>query len=167
VGSYTIGKERVFLRVAEHFGWKVCVSAAKYKIIKCCDFPDFEQRFTMDPTETPLHVIPINNLAKPKLLKYLEDHPQYTSVVGVRPTGWTFEENPTATEVPVAPKLDGKVMSISAPYSEHSSFDELRAFVVSTRPVMIISTVPASKEVKEEMNGYFADWMGFTTAQSF
>ena len=161
VGSYTIGKERVFIKLAEHFGWKICVSKAKADIIKCCDFPAFEQ-FTTNLEESQLHVVPIGSLSWPKLLAYLENHPRYTAIVGIRPTGWTFEEGAKDEFAGPQPRA-GKVTSLAVPYSEHSSFIELRDFVKATRPVMIVSTVGASKQLRDDMNKHFAEWLGFSS----
>lgn len=34
-GTYTIGKERVFMEVAKHFGKKMCVSKEKLRVLSC------------------------------------------------------------------------------------------------------------------------------------
>ena len=34
-GTYTIGKERVFMEVAKHFGKKMCVSKEKFRVLSC------------------------------------------------------------------------------------------------------------------------------------
>ena len=46
------------------------------------------------------------------------------------------------------------------PYSEHSSFDEMRAFVHALRPRSIVPTVNVgSPTARTEMQGHFEDWL--------
>jgi len=46
------------------------------------------------------------------------------------------------------------------PYSEHSSFEELRAFVHQLRPERVVPTVGAGAPAfRSEMQQHFADWL--------
>ncbi|KUF92762.1 hypothetical protein AM588_10007682 [Phytophthora nicotianae] len=56
-GSYTIGKERLFMEIARKFQKKVCVSKAKLKIIETFGWPSEEiQLLTTEPAATKYDV---------------------------------------------------------------------------------------------------------------
>ncbi|VDP02811.1 unnamed protein product [Soboliphyme baturini] len=57
VGTYTIGKEKVFRAIAEEFDWKICVDATKLKVLHCLEDNALNARLTMNKSETPLHLI--------------------------------------------------------------------------------------------------------------
>jgi DNA cross-link repair 1A protein len=61
-GCYTIGKERIFIAIAELLDIKICVTREKMKIIECLDNEKLIKRVTLDPKETFLHVLPIGQL---------------------------------------------------------------------------------------------------------
>lgn len=75
------------------------------------------------------------------LRMYLAKNPAFTHIVGFRPTGWTHK--PTTSLNLLTPKTAGRVtiygdhphenvalLGIGVPYSEHSSFTELRRFAL-------------------------------------
>ena len=52
-GAYTIGKERLVMRLMETLGVSVYVDPAKMKILSCLDLPpSILAKFTTDPTST-------------------------------------------------------------------------------------------------------------------
>ncbi|CAG8526245.1 5514_t:CDS:2 [Diversispora eburnea] len=95
-----------------------------------------------------------------------------------RPTGWTFnpsaeskvsshnttkeilEKTPLYTVDEISPNYNTKNLQIfGVPYSEHSSFRELAAFVMSLNVKQIISTVPeGSEKGRIEMEGWLNRW---------
>jgi DNA cross-link repair 1A protein len=57
-GSYTIGKERLFLHVAQALRSKVYVAAAKRSIMACLDLtPEQAQLLTTNHLEANIHVV--------------------------------------------------------------------------------------------------------------
>jgi DNA cross-link repair 1A protein len=57
-GSYTIGKERLFLHVAQALRSKVYVAAAKRGIMACLDLPPEQaQLLTTNHLEANIHVV--------------------------------------------------------------------------------------------------------------
>jgi hypothetical protein len=170
IGTYTIGKERVLLQVAKVVGCKVCVSKQKYAVMLYVFLAlllshDMERRydilarlnldmsvFTTDPSVTPVHAVPMGVCSFQGLLcphcrrsGIVSAHSlcagvermgalrAYDRVVAFTPTGWS--------QTRVSRRTRDRITVISVPYSEHSSFDELRDCVQVWAPKHIIPTV--------------------------
>ncbi|KAK3861703.1 hypothetical protein Pcinc_032362 [Petrolisthes cinctipes] len=142
VGSYTIGKERVFKAIAAALDCLVWVSGDKRRILNCLNDAEIKERITCDKKKARVHVLPMAHLTPKKLMTYTSDlQPLYSVVVAIKPTGWEHSsDTPTALDATI-PKQFGNVYIYGMPYSEHSSFTELRRFVQFTRPKRIIPTV--------------------------
>ncbi|XP_062098103.1 uncharacterized protein LOC133803971 isoform X2 [Humulus lupulus] len=142
IGSYTIGKERLFLEVARVLRKKIYIPAAKLRILKCLGLPKEDmQWFTQNEKESQIHVVPMWTIASFKRLKYVAN--QYTGrfslIVAFSPTGWTFGKGKKKS--PGRKWQQGTTIRYEVPYSEHSSFSELREFVKIVSPVNIIPSV--------------------------
>ena len=79
-GSYTIGKERIFIAIAEALNIKIFVTRDKMRVIECLENEKLKNMVTLNSNETNLHVLPMGKLnikvqlVKPKLFihfKYL------------------------------------------------------------------------------------------------
>jgi len=86
---------------------------------------------------------------------------RFKTVVGVRPTGWTFAGGATgrggwgggarggakgegvSRALGVTREEKGPLVLYGVPYSEHSSFPEMRAMVELLRPGRVVPTVNA------------------------
>ena len=64
------------------------------------------------------------------ILRYYKN--RYDTIVAFKPTGWTFEAAKKHARAWRTQR--GAMIQYSVPYSEHSSFDELRAFVKFLKP---------------------------------
>lgn len=72
IGSYTIGKERLFIEVAHVLRKKVYVNAAKLRILECLGLLEEDmQWFTSNENESHIHVVPMWTLASFKRLKHI------------------------------------------------------------------------------------------------
>lgn len=72
IGSYTIGKERLFLEVARALRKKVYVNAAKLRLLQCLELKDEDLSwFTSNEYESQIHVVPMWTLASIKRLKQI------------------------------------------------------------------------------------------------
>ncbi|XP_063435475.1 DNA cross-link repair 1A protein-like isoform X2 [Mytilus trossulus] len=159
-GSYTIGKERIFTAIARRFDCKICVQRDKYKVLECLEDPDLTARLTLDGNETFLHVLPMKKLN----LQGLHEHrsklrTEYNNVVAIEPTGWTYNDKMVSLDQ-IKPKGNKEIQIYGLPYSEHSSYLELKRFVQYIRPDQILPTVnngnPASRRMMESL---FESWM--------
>ncbi|XP_059644154.1 uncharacterized protein LOC132285934 [Cornus florida] len=142
IGSYTIGKERLFLEVARVLRKKVYVTAAKMRLLECLGLPKEDMQWlTLNEQESHIHVVPMWTLASFKRLKHVSN--QYSSrfslIVAFSPTGWTFGKGKKKS--PGRRCQQGTIIRYEVPYSEHSSFTELREFVKLISPVNIIPSV--------------------------
>ncbi|KAF1329787.1 DNA cross-link repair protein, partial [Globisporangium splendens] len=148
-GSYSIGKERLFMEVAAKYERKVCVSKAKLKFISTFGWLEDQMKLlTIEPSATNLHVVPMNDLKMEHLTGLLQKHRlRFREIVAFRPTGWTFSKSNTSASISTCrTDASGAIRIYGIPYSEHSSFAELTEFVQVMNPHVIIPTVNCCTE---------------------
>jgi DNA cross-link repair 1A protein len=142
IGSYTIGKERLFMEVARLLQKKIYVGAAKLQILKHLELPqEIMNWFTANEAESHIHVVPMWTLASFKRMKYLSNQyaGRFDLIVAFCPTGWAFGKGKKKT--PGKRWQQGSIIRYEVPYSEHSSFTELQEFVKFISPENIIPSV--------------------------
>lgn len=161
VGAYSIGKECVYLAISKALGVKIYMNASRRRILLAYDCPDYSDRLCTNGKDTLLHVLPMSSLRIENLKEYLKTYKeQFTSVLAFRPTGWTFSEKIGNDLELIKPVSNGNITTYGVPYSEHSSFTELRDFVQFLRPDKIIPTVNVGNAAnREKMQSYFRDWL--------
>ena len=95
-GSYTIGKEKIYMSVAEYLKKKVFVDSRRYQIISSFEWPkERMELFTTNKSDTNLWVVPLGSVNFKQMPDYLEEANKnkalfaapYGRVVGFRPTG--------------------------------------------------------------------------------
>lgn len=64
-GSYVIGKEKIWLALAEAFSLKVWTESSRSDAISCLGWDDLQVVLTDDPTKANLHVIPMGKISYP------------------------------------------------------------------------------------------------------
>ncbi|XP_057799391.1 uncharacterized protein LOC131015148 [Salvia miltiorrhiza] len=141
IGSYTIGKERVFVEVARALSKKIYVAAAKLRILECLGFAQEDmQWFTTNEQESHIHVVPMWSIANFKRLDHMSKHymGRFSLIVAFSPTGWSFGKGKKSTG---RRWQKGTIIRYEVPYSEHSSFTELKEFVKFVSPANIIPSV--------------------------
>ncbi|ELT87607.1 hypothetical protein CAPTEDRAFT_226585 [Capitella teleta] len=160
VGSYTIGKERIFLAIAEALSCKICITRDKQIVMECLDDPCVQRMLTREPSAV-VHVLPMNHLRYDTLLEYLNKlKPRFDSVLALQPTGWSHSSGGGGGLDAIRPKRSqGNITIYGVPYSEHSSFLEMKRFVQFIRPEKIIPTVNnGSAESRQKMEKIFHSW---------
>ncbi|KAF9198389.1 hypothetical protein BGZ49_000799 [Haplosporangium sp. Z 27] len=182
VGTYLIGKERVFMAIAKAIKSKVYVQHSKLQILSCLEDPELMEMLTSDQSEAQVHLMHMGSGMSPEnLQEYLESmSPAFTHLIAIRPTGWTFtggskrytsadnrsvdvdqvQTTPTPTTLNLKPSFTSSTVKIyPVPYSEHSSFNELAGFVRSLDIVKIIPTVGVGSENgRHTMSEWFRRW---------
>jgi len=165
-GAYTIGKEKIYLSVAEHLRMKVYVDSRRYRILSSLEWPKERMNiFTTDKSETSLWVVPLGSVNMKQMRDHLDEGNKnkvftapYGRVVGFRPTGWTYSAQDTKQRTLPGPKpvsnlisskTSGRYSIHGVPYSEHSSFPELVDCLKVLKPRKITPTVSVSKSEEQ------------------
>jgi len=170
VGSYTIGKERMFTALAEALDGKIWAATPKAKILKVLNDNVINARLTNTPAEACVHVLDMKAVKnRREMEQYLElvgsGGTKFNHVLTVTPTGWTHKKGASsdASLSSLAIQTYGRVSSLSVPYSEHSSFSELKRFIKFLRLKswrQIIPTVNVgSPRERERMGILFQEWV--------
>ncbi|XP_062859114.1 DNA cross-link repair 1A protein [Trichomycterus rosablanca] len=160
-GTYSVGKEKVFLAIGQVLGSKIYMSKEKYRTMCCLESQQICQSVTADIKEmkkAQVHVLPMMQLNFRNLRAYLNKlSGTYDQLVAFKPTGWTFTQSQAVQDI--QPQVEGNISIYGIPYSEHSSFLELKRFVQWLRPLKIIPTVNVgSWSSRKAMKDYFAQW---------
>lgn len=154
-GSYCIGKERVFLAVAEALNLKVWANKYKRGYFDCIKDPRLEAVLVDKQEEAKIHVLPLKCLWKRGMREYLEKNwEHFDAIVALRPSGWEYKRNKH-----MVPEVEGNIAIYPVPYSEHSSYTDLERFIRWLRPRRIIPTVNMGDPLKRgQMNHIFRRW---------
>ncbi|KAK4516155.1 Mitochondrial carrier protein ymc2 [Mucor velutinosus] len=176
VGTYTIGKERVFISIARMLKCKIYAPYKKKRILLCQEDDELKSMLTNNPSEAQVHVVPLRDIRADIMSNYLKEHQaHFTSLIGFKPTGWTFKSTSSQTsDMKLAPLSEiiippadrtvqiepyynrNDIKLYGVPYSEHSSFRELASFIASMNIYHIIPTVNLSQV--QAMSAYFDKW---------
>eukprot|EP00127_Corallochytrium_limacisporum_P002845 Clim_evm24s142 gene=Clim_evmTU24s142 len=144
---------------------------AKMRTLSLLQMPELLSRCSCDdPAGARVHVRPIFAAKSEFMHKLLREyrfrdpetgevHPRFTQIVAFRPTGWTFSQSKPLSMI--QPQINGNVRTYGVPYSEHSSYGELKAFIQFLRPHRIIPTVNVgSARSRALMEAEFRKWLG-------
>ncbi|XP_037730694.1 DNA cross-link repair 1A protein [Drosophila subpulchrella] len=138
-GSYVIGKEKIWLALANEFSLRVWTEPNRSMAAKCLQLPDLEAVLTDDPRKANLHVITMGKISYPSLVEYFSQfEDQFDMLLGIRPSGWEKNSKPSYGK---------RISTIGIEYSEHSSYKELERFVRFLKPKRVISTVPVGRDL--------------------
>eukprot|EP00049_Salpingoeca_infusionum_P008797 m.144969 g.144969 ORF g.144969 m.144969 type:complete len:1801 (+) comp14135_c1_seq12:190-5592(+) len=176
IAAYTIGKEKIMLKVNEKTSKRVYVNERKYDILQKLELGvNLSQVFTTKMEETNIQVVAWNTIGDPApggwtvFPRYQDMHdmldhfsPRFTRVVAFIPTGWTHAISQATVaqgDFPHHCEVKNKVTVYSVPYSEHSSFPELVDFVKWIRPARVIPTVGGTSLTQfNKLCSYFDRW---------
>ncbi|KAI7905385.1 beta-lactamase-like protein [Cokeromyces recurvatus] len=167
VGTYTLGKEHIFIEIAKALNSKIFVTDEKRKILNCFKDRQLDEMLTDQIKEAQVHVIPLWHIVPKNLEAYFNSlKPAFTEMIAFKPTGWTFKGNERSQQYKslesiISERPDDLISSkmllkasydtfcikiYDIPYSEHSSFRELAVFIASLDIRHIIPTVNADNE---------------------
>ncbi|KAM9133008.1 DNA cross-link repair 1A protein isoform 1-T2 [Pangshura tecta] len=158
-GTYSIGKEKVFLAIAQVLGSKASMSQDKYKTLQCLESAAVNSLITRDWNNTLLHLLPMMQINFKGLQNHLNKFSEkFDQVLAFRPTGWTYSDS-CHTLADIKPQTRGKITIYGIPYSEHSSYLEMKRFVQWLKPQKIIPTVNVGDwRARNMMEKHFRDW---------
>ncbi|KFO28983.1 DNA cross-link repair 1A protein [Fukomys damarensis] len=158
-GTYCIGKEKVFLAIADVLGSKVGMSEEKYKTLRCLNISEINSLITTDMRSSLVHLLPMMQINFKSLRSHLRKYAEkYDQILAFRPTGWTHSNKLTCI-ADVTPQTKGNISIYGIPYSEHSSYLEMKHFVQWLKPQKIIPTVNVGTwKSRSTMEKYFKEW---------
>ncbi|XP_074089743.1 DNA cross-link repair 1A protein [Macrotis lagotis] len=158
-GTYSIGKEKIFLAIADVLGSKVSMSQEKYKTLQCLELQEMNSLMTTDWSKALVHLLPMMQINFKGLQNHLNKFGgKYDRILAFRPTGWTHSEK-FASVADIVPQIKGNISIYGIPYSEHSSYLEMKRFVQWLKPQKIIATVNVgSWKSRNTMEKYFNEW---------
>ncbi|XP_053440312.1 DNA cross-link repair 1A protein isoform X2 [Nycticebus coucang] len=158
-GTYSIGKEKVFLAIADVLCSKVAMSQEKYKTLRCLNIPEINSLITTDMCSSLVHLLPMMQINFKGLQSHLKKcGGKYDQILAFRPTGWTHS-NKLTNIADIIPKTKGNISIYGIPYSEHSSYLEMKRFVQWLKPQKIIPTVNVGTfKSRSTMERYFKEW---------
>ncbi|CAI5463535.1 unnamed protein product [Closterium sp. Yama58-4] len=144
IGTYTIGKEKVFLEAAKALKRKVYVGAVKRRLLACLELSHDDMAWVAGDGEevsTNLHAVPLWSISSFKRIEHIAKfHRQrYSTIIAFSPSGWAFDKCKKAR--PIRRTQRGTIVRYEVPYSEHSSFYELQECVKAVNPKIIIPSV--------------------------
>lgn len=146
-GSYSIGKERVFMAVANALDLNIFATKRKRTILKHLHIDKLTARLSNGPRNARVHVVAMRDLSAVGLRRYASETMFDAGFIGrglaiaFRPTGWSYHGH-GATPQRINRSKDQAVV-YDVPYSEHSSYEELREFVKWAKPARLLPTVNA------------------------
>ncbi|XP_052038840.1 DNA cross-link repair 1A protein isoform X2 [Apodemus sylvaticus] len=145
--------------IADVLGSKVGMSQEKYKTLQCLNIPEVTSLITTDMCNSLVHLLPMMQINFKGLQSHLKKcGGRYDQILAFRPTGWTHSNN-ISSIADITPQIKGNISIYGIPYSEHSSYLEMKRFVQWLKPQKIIPTVNVgSFQSRNTMEKYFKEW---------
>lgn len=141
VGTYVIGKEKVWSALARALGCRVWLEKSRLQAVECYEDSSLLELIEVDPTKALIHVLPLQYVIYENIVKYLSQFEEtFTKALAIRPSGW---------EKGSKMQRRGPVSILGIQYSEHSSYSELERFVRHLQPDEVISTVPLGSDLSK------------------
>ena len=167
-GSYALGKERAISAVCRGAQSRASVTARRKKSLELSGWWNdemfaCEEDDSVAAAQCRVRVVGLgkgsNHKAMMEIIK--KEAPRWNAVVAFSPTGWSYTKKMDLEGFTVKPwiEYDGRTRVYAIPYSEHSSYTELREFIRSLKPKKITPTVNAvTKQEREKLvNKHFLD----------
>jgi DNA cross-link repair 1A protein len=184
VGSYTIGKERLAVHIAERLDSRIFAKTPKKRILETLNDENISKRLCDNGWESNVHIVSMSELSQANLeQQWAVLKKRFTHLVALQPSGWNFRPQRippggrrAMTDAPAdAPPFTlkeleqcrkiilDKVHILRVPYSEHSSFVDLHKFCVAVPNRRLIPTVNTGS-ARKRAHMYF--WLNQWSAQS-
>ena len=167
-GSYSIGKERAIQAVCQGAQSRASVTARRKKSLELsgwwrddafvCEDDDAEEA-----ARCQVRVCGLGKGSNHRAMMEImaKEAPRWRAVVAFSPTGWSYTKKMDEDGFNVNPWIEneGRTRTYAIPYSEHSSYTELREFIKFLKPKKITPTVNAitPKDREKLVNKHFLD----------
>ncbi|KAJ1644466.1 repair protein PSO2 SNM1 [Coemansia erecta] len=113
VGTYMIGKEKLFVDIARRIQSKIYVTQDKRKLLECIASPSIMNLLTDNMYEAQVHAVSLGKVNMQGMSEYLaslQPKSNFTSIVAFSPTGWSHagpyipgRKEVTSTMIPELP----------------------------------------------------------------
>ncbi|KAI9094297.1 hypothetical protein DFS34DRAFT_651984 [Phlyctochytrium arcticum] len=103
-GSYTIGKEKVFVAIAKALGTTIFTSSEKRRVLHALHDPELTGLLSTAPYDSAVHVVSMRGLKAEEVKDYMMHHKLcegFDAVICIRPTGWTYRPSANAPAGPL------------------------------------------------------------------
>ncbi|KAM0332375.1 hypothetical protein ACHAQA_002652 [Verticillium albo-atrum] len=102
-GTYSIGKERICIAIAQALKTKIFASPAKIRICSKLGDPELTSLLTSNPLEAQVHMQMLMEIRAETLKDYLDSYrPHFSRIVGFRPSGWSYRPAAASTNATAA-----------------------------------------------------------------
>jgi len=163
VGAYTVGKERIFKAIAAGLEAKVWGDKKRRRTWTCLDDQEILGRVVDDRKKAQVQVIMNQLVCWPKLGSEMDKvGGRWSHVLGVKPTGWAHSRGQGQEDSLASIQIitRGHVSLLEVPYSEHSSYSELKRLVQFLRIGSEKDIIPTvNVKYKKEMAVMFKEWI--------
>ncbi|KXX74877.1 DNA cross-link repair protein pso2/snm1 [Madurella mycetomatis] len=97
-GTYSIGKERICVAIAQALNTKIYAAPAKIRMCQQLDDPELAALLTPNPREAQVHMQMLMEIRAETLAEYLETYNNsFARIVGFRPSGWNYRPSASAS----------------------------------------------------------------------
>jgi hypothetical protein len=123
-------------------------------VLNCLNL-SFSDSLTTNLSSSNVHVVRMVDIGWKNLFSIRAlNKEKYDEIIAIKPSTMSYEKkkNKVLKQVEITKKSN--IMLIEVPYSEHSSFTELREFVQLFKPKNIVPTVYKTEKQKEEILRY-------------
>lgn len=164
VGSYSIGKERLAVGIAQMIGSTIFAQEKKMDTFELLGDRELSGLLNDNGWESNVHVVKMSDLSLENLQREWKNlSKKFSHLIAIIPTGWTFggsrwsginssssssdsqstlvSDSYQLKDLEKQRKVVGKIHILKVPYSEHSSFQELEHFCRNIHTKRIIPTV--------------------------
>ncbi|XP_035216380.1 5' exonuclease Apollo-like isoform X2 [Stegodyphus dumicola] len=131
LGLDNLGKEDLLLAIAKERNCKIWVNPNRKEVMSIIGFPDI---FTSDKSETKIFVVPTNQISIRNMVEWNKEMKTHAILATARFCGFNFKPFSAQSDIHVIP------------YSNHSSYLELKKFIKEVKPASVIPIV--GKHVK-------------------
>jgi DNA repair metallo-beta-lactamase len=137
---------------------RIYADKRKRDILEQLDFGSrISSRIALQAGSARLHILPMSSLSPDGLKKYSHRSGLNTRFIGTglavvfKPTGWSFRPGASGGGgVRRSSRGADQAISYDVAYSEHSNYEELRAFVKWAKPSRLIPTVNVKTTIDAE-----------------
>ena len=140
-------------------------------MLACLEDPDLDLMLSSSQNDSEIHLMPLQDISPRNIAMYTKKlQVTFDHVIAFRPTGWTFRPEKSEKSTVqrerdylvdnLKPSVAARKMTIyDLPYSEHSSFSELAAFVSSLKIAKLVPTVGTSdSKARAIAQHWFHEW---------